>query len=170
KGYHATSMRMLAEALDMEAASLYNHISSKEELLRTICFDLAEAYLQHMEGLEKQQLSPIDCIKELLTFHAGMMMDCFDAVYVTNRDFKHLPPPYLEQFLQQRRHYERRMETIIEAGMACGQIRKVHPRVAVLTLLGAMRSIEFWQRNPRGISARQMTNDLITLLLHGAAQ
>ena len=46
-----------------------------------------------------------------------MMMTRFDAVYVSNRDWKHLKEPWLGTFLQQRRHYESRMENIIEDGL-----------------------------------------------------
>ena len=36
KGYNAVSMRDLAKALDIKAASLYNHIANKQEILSTI--------------------------------------------------------------------------------------------------------------------------------------
>jgi AcrR family transcriptional regulator len=41
KGYNATSMRDLAELLGVEAASLYNHIKSKPDILHDICFEVA---------------------------------------------------------------------------------------------------------------------------------
>ena len=42
KGYLAASMRELAERVGLEqASSLYNHLKSKEEVLRKICFDNA---------------------------------------------------------------------------------------------------------------------------------
>ena len=39
KGFAATSMRDLAETVGIEAASLYNHIRSKNEMLESICFE-----------------------------------------------------------------------------------------------------------------------------------
>ena len=42
RGYAATSMRELATALGLEAGSLYSHIKSKQELLHSICFSLAD--------------------------------------------------------------------------------------------------------------------------------
>ena len=42
KGYAAASMRDLAQLLGIEAASLYSHIKSKEEILRSLCFAVRE--------------------------------------------------------------------------------------------------------------------------------
>ncbi len=49
KGYKASSMRELATRVGVEAASLYNHIQSKEDLLNAICMNVAARYTTHIE-------------------------------------------------------------------------------------------------------------------------
>ena len=40
-GFSGLTMRLLAKELGIEAASIYNHISSKDQILEQVCFDLA---------------------------------------------------------------------------------------------------------------------------------
>ena len=44
KGFPSTGMRDLAGDVGVEAASLYNHIRSKAELLQEICFRVANEF------------------------------------------------------------------------------------------------------------------------------
>jgi AcrR family transcriptional regulator len=49
KGFEAASMRDIAGELGIEAASLYSHIKSKDEILETICFRMADELLKAIE-------------------------------------------------------------------------------------------------------------------------
>ncbi len=167
KGYNATSMRHLGEAVGVEAASLYNHIESKAELLNEICFGIAEAFTEQLNSVDNSTDSQAVKVEKIIRFHIGMMLERFDAVYVSNRDWKHLKEPHLTNFLQQRRNYEKLFATIIETGMAQNEFRKIHPHIAVLTILSAVRGIEFWQKNKRGLNAADMENDLVQILING---
>ncbi len=167
KGFNATTMRHLAEHLDMEAASLYNHISSKVELLREICFFVANQFNEHLTQLEADESCASRKIEAILRFHIHMLITRHHEVYVSNRDWKHLKEPWLTNFLNIRRQYENRLAAIIQQGISKGQFRPVHPHVAVLAMLSAVRSIEYWQRSKRQISSKQVTEDLVTLILKG---
>ena len=52
KGYSTASMRDLAEAVGVEAPSLYNHIGSKSEILQAICFKTANDFTQYLNSIE----------------------------------------------------------------------------------------------------------------------
>lgn len=167
KGYNATSMRHLAEQLGMEAASLYNHIAGKDEILQQICFGMATHYNAHMEKVETEDIRPVERVEKLIRFHIEMMLSHFEEVYVTNRDWKHLKEPLLGNFLQQRKAYEKRFAQLVQQAIDAGEIKNLHPHAAVLTILSAVRGIEFWQRNTRNISAEKLEEDMVRILLDG---
>jgi hypothetical protein len=56
---------------------------------------------------------------------------------------------------------------LVQQAIDAGEIKHVHPHAAVLTILSAVRGIEFWHRNPRNISAEQIEEDMVRILLHG---
>lgn len=167
KGFSATSMRELADAVGVEAPSLYNHIGSKSELLQTICFKIANEFTIHLENTEHSDGSIIEKIELIIRFHIRMMLDKFDEVFVANHEWKYLQEPYLSNFLNQRRSYEKRLIELIEQGMHKKEIKAINPYVAVLTILSAVRGLEFWQRHKKNISANMLENDMVNHLLKG---
>src|SRR5690242_9589216 len=95
KGYKAASMRDLAERVGVEAASLYNHIRSKSELLHDICFDVANIFGEHINQVETSDKRPIEKLEILLRFHIQQMIKNFQEVYVSDREWRYLENPYL---------------------------------------------------------------------------
>src|SRR5215218_4619584 len=73
KGYKAASMRELAGMVGVEAASLYNHIDSKNDLLNAVCMNVANRYTSHMSDVENDQGVVINKIEKLLRFHVTEM-------------------------------------------------------------------------------------------------
>lgn len=170
KGYAAASMRELADRLGVEAPSLYNHIGSKAELLREICFETGHYFIQQTELIEASDRSPLEKIEAIIRFHIRQMLDAFNVVYVANHDWKQLPEPHLTDFLAIRRRYEKSIIQLIEAGILANQLRPIHPQVAALVLLSAVRGLEFWQRQKGKIPIAQLENDMVQHLLHGMIQ
>src|SRR4028118_593760 len=117
KGYNATSMRDLAELLGVEAASLYNHINSKLDILHDICFEVATLFMSHIEEVDKSEKRVIDKVEGLLRFHIREMVYHHENVYVSDREWKHLTEPYLTEYQEIRRTYRKRFASIIEEGI-----------------------------------------------------
>ncbi|KAF0242609.1 MAG: TetR family transcriptional regulator [Chitinophagaceae bacterium] len=167
KGFKAASMRDLAEAVGVEAASLYNHIKSKTELLHELCFGVANRFMHKMDEVETEKISAIEKVEELIRFHIDEMVHHYEEVYVSDREWKHLADPYLSNFQNQRRMYRKRFAAIIEAGIKNKEIKNIDAPTAVLILLHAIGGIESWHRSTQKISAEALTQNMITILVGG---
>jgi len=167
KGFKAASMRDLAEAVGVEAASLYNHIKSKTELLHELCFGVANRFMHHMDQVEAKKTSSISKVEELVRFHINEMINHYEEVYVSDREWKHLSDPYLSNFQNQRRMYRKRFAAIIEAGIRNKEIKAIDAPTAVLIILHAIGGIESWHRSTQKIDADALTSNMITILVGG---
>ena len=168
KGFPATGMRDLAGDVGVEAASLYNHIRSKSELLQEICFRVANEFTAQIQEVETDNfLNYLEKLEAIVRFHISMWISRLDEVMVTNNESKYLEEPYHSTFLNERRVYVRRLEQIIEEGIRKGQIRKVQPYAVVLTLLSAVRGIEYWHRTKKNISAAELEESMIVHMVNG---
>lgn len=166
-GFSATSMRDLAEAVGIEAASLYNHIRSKQEILEAICFEMANLFNEHMDQVEASSENTIAKIEQVLRFHIRQMIDNYEQVFVTDREWRHLAEPYLSNFQTQRRTYRKRFAALIEEGIDKKEIRRIDAPTAVLILLHAIGGIESWHRSRKKINARELEDNMLTILIDG---
>jgi AcrR family transcriptional regulator len=167
KGFSATSMRDLAEHVGVEAASLYNHIQSKSEILQEICFKVANDFITNLELIENSDKKSIQKIEALLRFHVHQMVNQFENVYVSDREWKYLPDPYLSNYQNQRRIYRKRFASIIEEGIRSNEIKKIDASTAVLIMLHAVSGIESWHRSKKKITAELLEENMIMMLVEG---
>ena len=167
KGFAAASMRELAETIGVEASSLYNHIGSKSELLQSICFKVANDFTAQLIEIEKSELTVIEKLDNIIRFHISMMLHHFDEVFVANHEWKQLEEPFLSNFLNQRKSYETRLVDLVNFGIKRKELKKIHPHVAVLTILSAVRGLEFWHRHKKNLDIKELETNIIQHLLTG---
>lgn len=167
KGFAATSMRDLAESVGIEAASLYNHIRSKNEILEAICFDVANKFNSNMDAIDASSPKSISKVETLLRFHIRQMIECYEEVYVSDREWKHLEEPYLSNFQNQRRNYRKKFAAIIEEGITKGEIRRIDAPTAVLIILHAVSGIESWHRSKAKINAQELEDNMVMIMIDG---
>jgi TetR/AcrR family transcriptional regulator, cholesterol catabolism regulator len=167
KGFGASSMRDLAEVVGVEAASLYNHIQSKAEILQAICFRVANEFMSHLEMVESSEDPVLRKMETIIRFHIRMMLEQFEFVYISDHEWRHLTEPYLSNFLNQRRSYRKRLSDIIDKGISRQEIKPIDPYVAVLTILSAITGIESWHRSRKTTSAETLETNMVSYLIAG---
>ena len=167
KGFKATSLRELADTMGIEAPSLYNHISSKAELLQDICFNVGKDFTTYLEEMVSAKINPEEKLKKLIQFHIQKIYTDFDNVFVSNHEWKHLQKKQLGEFLKQRKTYENKFIAIVEDGINLKLFKQLNPQIVVLTILSAVRGIEFLHSHINEISINTLEENMVQHLLTG---
>jgi AcrR family transcriptional regulator len=168
KGYAAASMRDLAQLLGIEAASLYSHIKSKEEILRSLCFDMAAEFRKSLEEVEKQQVTASEKLRKGIVGHIQVMAKDLTASAVFMNEHRHLSQPYLRDFLLYRINYINRFKSIIEEGVRNGEFKdSIDKKLAVMTLFSSLNWMPMWYDPSSAIDPSQLGAQLAEMLISG---
>ncbi|MBY0433266.1 MAG: TetR/AcrR family transcriptional regulator [Cyclobacteriaceae bacterium] len=168
KGYAASSMRDLAQKLGIEAASLYSHIKSKEEILQNLCFDMATEFRKSLDEVEKQKVSASEKLKNGIIGHIKVMAKDLTASAVFMNEHRHLSQPYLRDFLLLRINYINRFKDIIEEGVSNGEFKDtIDKKLAVMTLFSSLNWMPQWYDPNANLVPADLGNQLADMLVTG---
>lgn len=161
-------MRDLAQMLGIEAASLYSHIKSKEEILRTLCFDMAAEFRASLVEVEQQDVSASEKLRRGIIGHIQVMARDLTASAVFMNEHRHLSQPYLRDFLLLRINYINRFKRIIEAGMQSGEFKDtIDKKLAVMTLFSSLNWMPMWYDPVGTIEPIELGRQLADMLVNG---
>ncbi|MFA0963008.1 TetR/AcrR family transcriptional regulator [Roseivirga sp. BDSF3-8] len=170
KGYTAASMRDLATELGIEAASLYSHIRSKEQILDKICFRMVDAFVEGLNQVEQEVIGADAKLRRAIVTHIVVITRDTDASAVFFNEWRHLSNERLQEFLLQREAYEERFREIMREGIRDGVFKEVDARFATLTLLSSLNWTYNWYRKDGKMSPEEIGNQLADLLINGLKQ
>lgn len=168
KGYAAASMRDLAHKLGIEAASLYSHIKSKEEILHTLCFEMASEFRASLDEVESQQFTASEKLRRGIIGHIQVMARDLTASAVFMNEHRHLSQPYLRDFLLLRINYINRFKKIIEEGVKTGEFKDtIDRKLAVMTLFSSLNWMPMWYDPVAAIEPVELGLQLADMLVNG---
>ena len=167
RGYHATSMQDLGEALGMNRGSLYHYINGKDELLWAIlnrALDLLEA---RVLPLLEADAAPASRLTDAIREHLRVAADHADELALIQIEMRALSPERQREIVDRRDAYERRWRATIEAGIADGSLRSVDVRLAGIGILSACNWFTQWYRPTGPMSVDDVADAFGELFLRG---
>ena len=146
KGYIGTSMRDLADAVGMEAASLYSHVDSKDELLQNICFRMAEKFMQSIEQVTSTpNCTYTELLEMIINAHVRVITEDINATAVFWNEWKYLSEPAQTELSQLQIDYEHKLKAILEAGVATGEFRIDDTTFTTMAMLSTLNGLQKWR-------------------------
>lgn len=167
KGYGASSMRDIAKEVGVEAASLYNHFSSKEDILKDICFQMATHFFEAIEPLEKKKFSAKQKLEKAIEQHVLVIVNHLDASAVFFHEWKHLKEPYLSEFKALRNKYEKKFIQIINEGFEQKLFRKVEVKIVSFTVFSALNATYDLYKPNGKLSAKDISKNISDIIING---
>lgn len=167
KGYSAVTMRDIAQDLNIKAASLYNHIKSKQEILVLIIIEIAEEFTKTMNEVLISDESAIKKIERIIQLHIDITLNNSNALACLNNDWMHLTDSDLVYFIKMRNEYEDNFRTIVKQGIEDGEIKNHNLDVLIFSLLSTLRTLYIWYKKTNQLSENELRTNLSKVLLNG---
>ena len=167
KGYSAVSMRDIAQQMDIKAASLYNHIKSKQEILSSLVLHVAREFTNSTQTITSQDGTALQRLKKLIEVHIDITLHHADAIAALNNDWMHLDGQDLLDFIAMRDQYEENFRSIIKQGIQTQQIKAKEPEVILFSILSTLRTLYLWNEKRGKLEVNVLKKELVAVLISG---
>ena len=167
KGYHATSMQDIADAVNLQKASLYHHFSSKQEILVDILDHALDLINNRLEQVLLQSLSPDEKLRQAMVSYFQTIAENRNLSAVLLLELRSLDPELKDRHAVRREKFERLWRDLIVEGMQQGVFNEVDPSLTGRAILGVMNWTVTWYRSDGPRSAREIADLFADLVLNG---
>ncbi len=169
KGFHATSMQDIADAVGIRKGSLYYHISGKEELLFQISHAAISAITEQLEDIATAPLSPSQKLRLAVENHVETLCDKLDLMSVFLKESHTLTAEQQAQIFTYRRRYEELMREILQQGIAAGEFRPLDVSATSNGLLGMLNWMIYWYRPDGRLAPDEIADVFADFALNGVS-
>lgn len=166
KGYSAVTMRDLAAAVGIKAASLYNHITSKQQILSEVVLDIALQFTEGIESIAAQEVNTTLKLKAVIAQHITLTAENPYGMAALNNDWMHLEGQ-LEYYLKLRNTYEKQFRSIVLEGQKLGELKNVNSEILLFSILTTLRNLYLWIPKKADLEKEKLIEELSEILLQG---
>jgi AcrR family transcriptional regulator len=168
KGYHATSMRDIADAVGINKGSLYSYIKSKEDLLVPVFEQAQGVLLSQIEQITADTAStPTQRLKRAIHAHVTAVADNLDVLTVYLSEWRQLATESLATNRLQRERYAAMFHQILRDGIETGEFRPMDTRIVMLGMIGMCNYLFRWYRPDGRLTPDQVADELIEMVMRG---
>jgi len=170
KGYHAATVRDIADEVGLLKGSLYHHFDSKEELLYLVVKEPIAQMYRRMAEIAAADGQATDKLRRAIAAHLEAFDRHYPHLFVYLREREAVKRRYREKIGFSPKDYERCWQQILSEGVKSGEFRRdLDIQVASYGLLGMLNWLYKWY-DPQGrLSVREVAAQFTGLALAGLA-
>lgn len=186
-GYESATMKDIAAAVNLTAASLYHHFKNKDSLLLAVLERGLDAVIERIEPIIEAPLPPAQKLRAMTREHivgltentaigAVMVFEIRSLIHVKAPPAKATADDLLayqdfvdrrDNFFRRRDYFEGLFRQVLSEGVQSGAFRPIDVPIATKTLLGAHNWVGVWYRPQGRLNGDQIANFMTDVILKG---
>lgn len=167
KGYDATSVNDIANALGMTKAGLYHYINGKKELL----FDIMNFGLWELDEEvatpARAIVEPAERLRFIVDAHARLVTRGQGAITILVDEMTALTPAQQRKITQSKRKYFDFLRDTLNELKAAGKMQDVDTTAAAFSLLGMINWLSRWFQQGGALDEEQAADEIVKIAFHG---
>jgi AcrR family transcriptional regulator len=156
RGFHATSMQDLAEALGMNRGSIYHYIASKDDLLWAIVSGALDRLSDRVAPILEADEAAATRLRRAIAGHLAFAAEHGDELSLVQIELRSLSEERRRLIVARRDAYEARWRQVIEDGIADGALRSTDVRLTGIAILSACNWFTQWYREDGPLTVDQI--------------
>lgn len=164
RGYHGTRMRDIGSHLGMRAPSLYNHVSSKQELLREIMFDFTSSMIREHELAVASASDTVERVRRAMEAHVRHCARYRPETRILTHEVPSLEEPSRAELLDLRSEFSHLWVELIDQGVAEGEFAVQRTKLTAYSLIHIGVGVALWTR-PLPLSESELAYSLAEMAL-----
>jgi len=167
KGYHAASMQDIADAVHLQKASLYHHVTGKQDILLAILDKALDLLIDDLQQVVDSDLTPEEKIRRAMQIYIERLTEDTSLAAVLLLEYRSLEPDLRVRHIERRDRYDHLWRGLIREGVEANLFRPVDEAVATFALLGVQNWMITWFRQDGRFTARQLADQFCDLFING---
>ena len=167
KGFHGASMADIAEAVKLQKASLYHHVSSKQDILLALLDRALEMLFEQIDVIAKQPLPADEKLRQMVRVYLRLLAENSDLSAVLLFEHRSLEPEQHKRHIPNRDRFESLWRDTIEDGVREGVFSCPDVALAVRALMGILNWTLTWYNPDGSLSIEQIADQYANLLMNG---
>ena len=155
-GFERFNLRELAARCGIKAGSLYNHIESKEGLLKTLLESIMTDLLQEFDEQVTDIDDPVEQVRAVVRLHILFHTRRRTEVIIGNTELRSLSPENHQAITALRDRYENKLRQIISKGAASGAFHIPDAKITSFAIIAILTGVGHWYRPNGSLSQKRL--------------
>jgi AcrR family transcriptional regulator len=175
KGFRGTTISAVADELNIDRASIYYYISSKEELFDEVIREASEENVAKAQRIQATDAPAGEKLRNLVRGLMGSYAATYPLLYIYIReDLKHVSDKRSAWAMQMKkinRQYDDAVTSIIEEGYRDGSFRDIGPaRLVAYGIIGMLNWTNRWFNPETSKASTEEIADMFAELVTGGLE